>query len=284
MSWTRVVVAPKVLFGLGLVFAATLFGADAFADGPIGQPHAWQMGLQEGVTPVKDQIASLHNMLLIIITAITVFVMGLLLYVMVRFSAARNPVPSKIAHNTLIEIAWTILPIAILIVIAIPSFKLLFYEDLVPKADLTVKAIGHQWYWEYEYPDDGDFHFNAVLADDKLPRLLETDNHVVVPVDSNVRMLLTSVDVLHDWFVPSFGVQKEAIGGRINETWFRAEKTGTFYGQCNELCGQNHGFMPITVDVLSKDDFAKWLADAKKKYASLDQPTITLAKAADDVK
>jgi cytochrome c oxidase subunit 2 len=242
------------------------------------------MGMQEGVTPVKDQIGSLHNMLLIIITAITVLVMGLLLYVMVRFSAARNPVPSKVSHNTVVEIAWTILPIAILIVIAIPSFKLLFFEDLVPKADLTIKATGHQWYWSYEYPDDGNFGFNAVLAADKQPRLLETDNHVVVPVNANVRMLLTSEDVLHDWFVPSFGVQKEAISGRINETWFRAEKTGTFYGQCNELCGQNHGFMPITIDVVSQDDFAKWLADAKKKYAGLDQPTITLAKASDDVK
>jgi cytochrome c oxidase subunit 2 len=283
MSWTRVLVAPKVVFGLGLVVAATLFGAHAFAEGPLGQPHPWQMGLQEGVTPVKDLIDSLHNMLLIIITVITVFVMGLLLYVMVRFSASRNPVPSKIAHNTVVEIAWTILPIAILIVIAIPSFKLLFYEDLVPKADLTIKATGHQWYWSYEYPDNGNFGFNSVLAADKQPRLLETDNHVVVPVDATVKMLLTSEDVLHDWFVPSFGVQKEAVTGRLNETWFRAEKIGTYYGQCNELCGQNHGFMPITVDVVSKDDFAKWVAD-EKKSAGLDQPPKQLANSSDGVK
>jgi len=283
MSWTRVI-ARKALFGLLPALATALFAADALADGPLGQPHPWQLGLQQGVTPVKESIASLHDLLLIIITVITVLVMGLLLYVIVRFRAGRNPVPSRVSHNTAIEIAWTVLPIAILIVIAIPSFKLIYFVDQVPKADLTIKVTGHQWYWSYEYPDNGNFGFNAVLAPDKKPRLLETDNHVVVPVNANVRVLLTSEDVLHDWFIPSFGVQKEAVTGRINETWFRAEKTGTFYGQCNELCGQNHGFMPIAIDVVSKDDFNKWVADAKKKFASADQPTVKLATASVEAK
>ncbi|HUN50753.1 MAG TPA: cytochrome c oxidase subunit II, partial [Candidatus Sulfotelmatobacter sp.] len=224
MSWTRVI-ARKALFGLLPALATALFAADALADGPLGQPHPWQLGLQQGVTPVKESIASLHDLLLIIITVITVLVMGLLLYVIVRFRAGRNPVPSRVSHNTAIEIAWTVLPIAILIVIAIPSFKLIYFVDQVPKADLTIKVTGHQWYWSYEYPDNGNFGFNAVLVPDKKPRLLETDNHVVVPVNANVRVLLTSEDVLHDWFIPSFGVQKEAVTGRINETWFRAEKT-----------------------------------------------------------
>jgi cytochrome c oxidase subunit 2 len=281
MPWTRVLVSIRVLLGLGLAFAALVFGADAFADGPLGQPHPWQLGLQEGVSPVNHQIANFHDLLLIIITIITVVVLALLLYVMVRFSAKRNPVPSKAAHNTLVEILWTAIPIVVLVIIAIPSFKLLYLADRLPKADMTIKAVGHQWYWSYEYPDNGNFGFNAILVADKPPRLLETDNHVVVPVDTTIRVLVTAEDVLHAWFVPALGVQKEAVTGRLNETWFKAEKTGTFYGQCTELCGQNHGFMPIVVDVISKDDFTKWATEAKKKFASEDQPTATVAVASD---
>ncbi|HYM32327.1 MAG TPA: cytochrome c oxidase subunit II [Candidatus Cybelea sp.] len=281
MSWFRVLAA------CGLAISAALVGFDALAaGGPLGQPHEWQFGLQDPVTPVKEQIESFHNLLLIIITAITLFVMGLLLYVIVRFGAARNPVPSRTAHNTLIEVMWTILPIMILIVIAIPSFKLLYFSDRVPKAEMTIKATGHQWYWSYEYPDNGNFGFDAILIQDSdlkqgQLRLLETDNRVVVPVDTTVRVIVTAADVLHAWFVPSFGVQKEGVPGRANETWFKAEKIGTFYGQCSELCGQNHGFMPIVVQVVSKDDFTKWAADAKKKFSAVDAPSARVAAAAE---
>ncbi len=272
MAWTKAIVA----LAAALVVAAA--GAEA------AQPYQWQIGLQPAASPVLHEINSFHNLLLIIIFTIAVFVLALLVYVMVRFRASANPVPSKTAHNTLLEVAWTLIPVAILLVIAIPSFKLLYFADRPEKAELTVKAVGHQWFWSYEYPDNGNFTFDATMveaADLKQgqPRLLETDYRVVVPVDTNVRLLTTSVDVIHAWAMPAFGVKKDAVPGRLLETWFRAEREGVYYGQCSELCGTNHGFMPIAVEVVSKDAFAKWVVEAQKKFARVDEPSVEVADA-----
>ena len=273
MAWTKAIIA----LAAALVMAAA--GAEA------AQPFPWQIGLQPAGSPVAHEVNSFHNLLLIIIFAIAVFVLALLVYVMVRFRASANPVPSKTAHNTLLEVAWTLIPVAILLVIAIPSFKLLYFADRTEKAELTVKAVGHQWFWSYEYPDNGNFTFDATMveaADLKpgQPRLLETDYRVVVPIDTNVRLLTTSVDVIHAWAMPAFGVKKDAVPGRLLETWFKAEREGVYYGQCSELCGTNHGFMPIAVEVVSKDAFAKWVAEAQKKFARVDEPSVEVADAA----
>lgn len=234
-----------------------------------GQPEPWQMGFQEAATPVMEQITSFHNMLLVIITAIVALVLLLLAYVMLRFNARRNPVPSRTSHNTLIEVIWTVIPIMILVVIAVPSFKLLYFEDRVPEASLTVKAIGHQWYWTYQYPDYGDLEFDAFIVEDEdlkpdQPRLLTTDTRVVVPVGTNVRVQVTADDVLHSWAVPALGIKIDAVPGRLNETWFRIERAGVYYGQCSELCGSGHGFMPITVEAVSQQDFEAWLEEVRE--------------------
>jgi len=255
--------------GAGL--SAALTGTVAWA----GTPTPWQMGLQEGATPLMRSIDDLHDILLVVITLITLFVLGLLLYVMWRFRESKNPTPTRTTHNTTVEVLWTVIPVVILVLIAIPSFKLLYYSDTIPKADLTVKAIGHQWYWSYEYPDHGNFTFDAtILADDELkegqPRLLEVDNRVVVPVNKVVRVQVTADDVLHAWAVPAFGVKVDGVPGRLNEVWFKAERTGVYYGQCSELCGVNHGFMPIRVDVVTLPEFNAWVAKAKKEYAADD--------------
>jgi len=232
----------------------------------------WQMGYNESVTPVMDDIVHLHNRILLpIIVAISVFVLFLLLYSAIRFRASKNPIPSKTSHNTFIEILWTVIPCLILIVIAVPSFRLLYKQDVIPKADVTIKATGYQWYWGYEYPDQ-NIAFEANMVETKnlkpnQPRLLETDNHVVVPVNKVVKVLITANDVLHAWAVPSFGVKRDAVPGRINETWFKAEKEGVYYGQCSELCGSRHSFMPITVRVVSEKQYNDWLKEAKAKFA-----------------
>jgi cytochrome c oxidase subunit 2 len=233
--------------------------------------------------------------LLIIITVIAVFVTALIGYAMFRFRESRNPVPSKTTHNTLLEVAWTVIPVIILVVIAIPSFKLLYFEDKAADPDMTIKAIGHQWYWSYEYPDNGDFTFDSLIVPEEdlkpgQPRLLTTDTAVVVPEDTQVRLLVTADDVIHSWAMPSFGVKMDAVPGRINETWFQTPKLSEltqktddgaiFYGQCSELCGVNHGFMPIEVKVVTKEAYAKWLAFAKKEYASKDDGNRRLASAA----
>ena len=238
----------------------------------------WQLGLQAPVTPVMERITSFHDILLWIIIAISAFVLVLLLYVMWRFSEGRNPNPTRTTHNTTVEILWTVIPVVILVVIAVPSFKLLYLGDVVPKADLTIKAIGHQWYWSYEYPDNGNFTFDATMIEEEAElaktknklRLLETDNSVVVPVDTTVRVIVTASDVLHAWAIPAFGVKLDAVPGRLNETWFKATKTGTYYGQCSELCGVRHGFMPIRVEVVSKEDYQAWVQKAQKEFARVD--------------
>lgn len=251
--------------------AFSFSGTPAMAE--LGQPRSWQLGFQDAVTPIAEQIHSFHDFLLILITVISIFVLALLVYVALRFNENANPNPSKITHNTTLEVLWTVIPIVILVVIAVPSFRLLFAQYDFPKADLTVKAIGNQWYWTYEYPDHGNMTFDAVLVEDKdlkpgQPRLLATDNEVVVPVNKNVHVLVTATDVLHNWTVPAFGVKVDAVPGRILRTWFRAEKTGTFYGQCSELCGSKHAFMPIAVRVVTEQEFTSWLVKAKKEFAA----------------
>ena len=263
---------------LGVAVAGVALAASGTAFAELGQPAPWKLGLQKGVTPVMENIIWFHHFLLVIITLIVLLVMGLLIAVMVKFNARANPVPSRTTHNTLIEVAWTLIPVLILVGIAVPSFRLLFLELDVPKADLTVKATGKQWYWTYSYPDNGKFEFDSLLAQDKQPRLLGVDNEMVVPVNKVIRVQTTGADVIHSFAVPAFGIKIDAIPGRLNETWFKATKTGMYYGQCSELCGKDHAFMPIAVRVVTDQEFATWVADAKKKFASAS--TTELASAA----
>jgi len=254
------------LLGLAVAGMALVAGGTAFAE--LGQPAPWEYKLQEAGSPVMENIITFHNILLAIITVITLFVLALLIVVVVKFNAKANPVPSKTTHNTLIEVAWTLIPVLILVAIAVPSFRLLFLELDVPKADLTVKVTGKQWYWSYAYPDNGKFEFDSLLAQDKKPRLLGVDNEMVVPVNKVVRIQTTGADVIHSFAVPAFGIKIDSIPGRLNETWFKATKTGMYYGQCSELCGKDHAFMPIAVKVVSDQEFAAWTEAAKKKFAT----------------
>jgi cytochrome c oxidase subunit II len=272
-----------VVTGVIVVVAAGA-AAVAAATGETGQPHPWQLGFQAPVTPVMDDIVWFHGLLLWIIAAITLFVLGLLLIVIVRFNARANPVPSRTTHNTTIEVLWTVVPVLILVTIAVPSFRLLFYQLKVPPADLTVKVTGKQWFWSYAYPDQ-KFEFDSLMVQDKdrkpdQPRLLAVDNEMVVPVNKVVRVEVTGADVIHSFSVPAFGVKIDAIPGRLNETWFKAEREGTYYGQCSQLCGRDHAFMPIAVHVVSEKDYTAWLADAKKKYAATDDSARPTAVAA----
>ena len=239
-----------------------------------GKSENWQLSFQEAATDLMSDIISFHSYILMpIITGISLLVLGLLLYIMFRFNSKRNVVASTTTHNTTIEILWTVIPVILLIIIAIPSFRLLYVSETIPKADLTIKAIGNQWYWTYEYPDYEDIAFDAnmllenELSDPKL-RLLETDTQIVVPVNKVVKLQITSADVLHAWTIPAFGVKMDAVPGRLNETWFKANKEGIYYGQCSELCGAKHAFMPINVKVVSESEFDDWLDFAKKEYAS----------------
>jgi cytochrome c oxidase subunit 2 len=259
--------------GLGAALVWALHGGAALAD----QPHEWQFGFQDAATPITERIHQFHDVLLIIIFGISALVFGLLIYIMVRFNHRAHPVPSRTTHNTVIEVLWTIMPVVILVCIAIPSFKLMYYMDRVPDSKMTVKITGHQWYWQYTYPDNGNIDFSSNLVQDKdlksgQPRLLEVDNPLVIPVDMTIRVQVAGTDVIHSWFVPSFGVQEYAVIGRLNEAWMHVNHTGTYYGECNQICGVNHAFMPIKVVVLSQDDFQKWLTDAKTKFSSLDKP------------
>jgi cytochrome c oxidase subunit 2 len=236
------------------------------------QPKDWQLGFQEAASSSMREIVNFHDKLLLpIIIAISVFVLFLMVYACIRFRASRNPNPSTTTHNVAVEVLWTLIPCLILIVMAVPSFKILYKQDTIPKADVTVKAIGYQWYWGYEYPDE-NIIFDSYMIETKdlkkdQPRLLAVDNEVVVPVNKVVKVLITANDVLHAWALPSFGVKRDAVPGRINETWFKAEKVGTYYGQCSELCGIKHAFMPITVRVVSDEDYQEWLTGAKIKFA-----------------
>ena len=249
-------------------FLITIFATSSIAN----QPKEWQLGFQDAASQGMRDIVNFHNNLLLpVIIAISVFVLFLMIYACVRFRASRNPVPSKTTHNIMVEVLWTLIPCLILIVMAVPSFKILYKQDTIPKADVTVKAIGYQWYWGYEYPDENIIFESYMIKEEDLkenqPRLLTVDNEVVVPVNKVVKVLITANDVLHAWALPSFGVKRDAVPGRINETWFKAEKVGTYYGQCSELCGIQHAFMPITVRVVTDEEYAQWLAEAKMKFA-----------------
>jgi cytochrome c oxidase subunit 2 len=273
MAWA----AGKIV----LLATAVLFPTAALAG--TGQPSEWQLGLQGAVTPVMVDITWFHDFLLYIITAITILVLVLLVIVMVRFNARSNPTPSKTTHNTLIEVIWTVVPVLVLVAIAIPSFRLLFFQLNIPQADLTIKATGKQWFWSYTYPDNGGFEFDSLLACDQqrlkceAPRLLAVDNEVVVPVNKTVRVQVTATDVIHAFAVPSFGVKIDAVPGRLNETWFKATKEGVYYGQCSELCGKDHAYMPITVRVVSEKDFTAWIDQAKKKFARSEDSPVNVA-------
>jgi cytochrome c oxidase subunit 2 len=265
---SKQVLATLALAGVGIAATAAIAWADA--------PRPWQLGMQAPATPVKERLSAFHDELLVIIFLIALFVLGLLLYVIVRFNQQRNPVPTRTSHNTVIEMLWTVTPVLILVIIAIPSFKLMYYMDRVPNPDMTIKVTGHQWYWSYDYPDQGDLTFDSnLIPENELKpgqkRLLDVDNPLVVPVDTVIRVYVTGTDVIHSWFVPSFGVQEYAIVGRLNESWMKVEHPGVYYGQCNQICGVNHAFMPIKVEAVTKDEFQRWLGDAKKKYARHDE-------------
>jgi cytochrome c oxidase subunit 2 len=251
------------------IFAASVAGA--------AQPEPWQIGLQEPAGSIAQKATDLHNLLLIIISLISVFVLALLVYVGWRFRRDANPTPSKTTHNTTIEILWTVVPVLILVVIAVPSFRLLYYMDETKNAEMVIKVTGNQWYWNYEYMDDQIAFDSYMLSDDELqpgqPRLLSVDNPLVVPANTKIKMLVTGNDVMHSFFVPSLAVQTYAFIGRVNEVWIDVpEGEKTYYGQCNQICGVNHSFMPIVVKAMAKEEYQAWLADAKQEFAILDVP------------
>jgi cytochrome c oxidase subunit 2 len=255
-----------------LAVAMMLAGADALAN----VPKPWEMGMQPAGNEMKARISDLHNLVLIIITLITIFVGALLVWVMVRYNATRNPVPSTTSHNTTIEVLWTVIPVLILVVIAIPSFRLVYYLDRTPDPDMTIKVTAHQWYWEYGYPEAGDLAIESrMIRDEDLKpgqlRLLEVDNQLVVPVGKKIRVLTNSVDVIHSFFIPSLGVQRYAIPGRTIETWMTVDKPGVYYGQCNQICGVDHSRMPIAVKAVTEDEYKAWIGQAKK--AALTDPS-----------
>ena len=264
------------LITLAPMTALLIFGAtgNAFAG---GRSEPWQMGFQPAGSPVMERITEFHNLVLVIEVSIVALVLGLMCYIIVRFNAKANPVPSKTTHNTLLEVVWTVVPLLILIVVAVPSLKLLYYSDRVENTEMTLKVTGNQWFWSYTYPDHGGFEFDSVIVpDDELkagqPRLLTVDNEVVLPAETNIRLLFTSADVIHNWGVPSLGLKLDTVAGRISETWVRINKQGNYYGMCSELCGVNHGFMPIHIKAVSKADFAQWVETAKKEFARTGGP------------
>ncbi|MEE2998274.1 MAG: cytochrome c oxidase subunit II [Pseudomonadota bacterium] len=274
------------IVALAAVFASVFGVQIAMAS----EPKNWQLGFQEAVTPTMEKIDGFHDFVTIISIVIALFVMVLLLIVIFRFNEKSNPTPTTTTHNLPVEIAWTVIPILILVVMAIPSFKLMYFADRVDDPDMTLKIIGHQWYWTYEYPDHGNFTFDAnmVTAEDiakdiSLKRNMDTDERVVLPVGKKIQLLMTADDVLHNWAVPAFGIKLDTVPGRLNETWVQINKPGVYYGFCSELCGVNHAFMPITVEAVLPQAFEKWVEQAQKKYAKVDgtPPLVDVAKNAD---
>ncbi|MFG1402771.1 cytochrome c oxidase subunit II [Xanthobacter sediminis] len=277
MSRTAIAACAASSFSAAFTFASAALAGT-------GQPSPWQMNLQGAATPVMESIRDFNTFLLVIIVSIVLFVLVLLAIVVLRFNEKAHPVPSRTSHNTLIEVIWTVVPVMILVAIAIPSFRLLHLELRVPVADITLKAVGHQWYWSYEYPDHGGFGFDSLMVQEAelkagQPRLLTVDNELVVPVNKVIRMQVTAADVIHSFAVPSFGIKIDALPGRLNETWFRVTKEGVYYGQCSELCGRDHAFMPIAVRALSEKDFEAWVAAAKGKFAAASDAAGRLADA-----
>jgi len=272
------------LTAIAATVGALLASAGAAFAG-LGQPSPWQIGLQGSASPIMDDVSAFNTFLTWVTTAIALFVLVLLGIIIVRFNARANPTPTRTTHNTPLEIIWTIVPVIILVLIAVPSFRLLFLQLDVPTPDLTVKATGKQWFWSYSYPDNGNFEFDSLPVADKdlkpgEPRLLAVDNEMVVPVNKVVHVLVTGADVIHSFTVPSFGIRIDAVPGRINDTWFKATSEGMFYGQCSELCGKDHSYMPIAVRVVNENDFTTWLNGAKQKYAGEESaPPTTFAAA-----
>ena len=239
-----------------------------------------RLGFQDQFTPIGEEAAWFHDKLLVpIITIISLFVLALMLFAIVRYRRSANATPSRTTHNTLIEVIWTLVPVLILVVIAVPSIKLLARQYSPPKADLTVKVIGNQWYWTYQYPDNGDFEIvSNVLSDEEAkkrgePRLLGVDERMVVPAGATVKLIVTAADVIHSWGVPSFWTKMDAIPGRLNETWFKVDRPGVYYGQCFELCGARHAYMPIAVEVMPPAQFAAWVASKGGTMPGAARPT-----------
>lgn len=245
-----------------------LLCTQVFAD----KPERWRLNFQEAATPVMEKVHDLHNLIMIILTLVAIFVFAIMGIIIYKFRASKNPKASSRSHNTLLEVIWTAAPVLILLIIAVPSFKLIFYIDKAKDPELTLKITGHMWYWSYEYPEHQVAFDSNIIPDDQLKpgqlRLLEVDNQIIVPVKTTVRLLFTAADVLHSWTVPSFGVKKDCVPGRLNEAWIYVEREGTYYGQCSEICGMKHGFMPIAVKVVSKEEFQKWLLTSKTKAAA----------------
>jgi cytochrome c oxidase subunit 2 len=275
--------ATRVALGGVLALLAGL-GSALAEEAVVGQPTPWGMALQASAGPVKDAIHDFNTLVLWIIVIITAFVMALLGVVVLKFRASVNPNPSTTSHNTVLEVAWTVVPVLILLIIAIPSFRLIYYQDRARDADMTINVQGRQWYWHYAYPDNGDFAFDSrpIPTEDLKPgqlRNLAVDDPLVIPVGATVRILTTGQDVIHSFYVPALGVQKYTIPGRTLETWFKADRAGEFYGQCNQICGTNHWFMPIMVRAVPPEEFKAWVAEAKTKYARADDTPPTVAAA-----
>ncbi|MBL4802139.1 MAG: cytochrome c oxidase subunit II [Emcibacter sp.] len=275
------VTAGLVTFLFTLLFGGASALADTLHTDGIHSAKPDQLGFMEPATQVMRDIVDFHDGLLIMCIVVCLFVLALMAYIFIKFNAKANPTASTTTHHTGLEIVWTTVPIIILLIIAIPSFKLLYLEDVIPEADLTVKAIGNQWYWTYEYPDHDDFSFDSsMLSDEEAaaaghPRLLGTDTHIVVPVNKTVRMIVTANDVIHAWAMPAFGVKIDAVPGKLNETWFNVEREGLYYGQCSELCGKDHGFMPIMVEVVSQEKYEAWIVKAREEYAGIKKDNLT---------
>jgi cytochrome c oxidase subunit 2 len=281
-------VGKRGLVILGVLSAIVGLGvaSSAQAQPIVGVPHDWQVNFPPAYTPLMEKVESLNSLLLVIISLICVFVAVLLIYAVWRFHASRNPVATTTTHNTFIEIAWTVLPILILVFIAIPSFRLLYYGDKATDAAFTIKVTGHQWYWSYDYPDQGNFSVDSRILSEadrvkqkpEVPRMLAVDEEMVIPKDTTIRIIGTAADSMHGWTVWGFGIKKTVIPGRLNEGWINVHDEGFYFGQCSQICGNNHSYMPIAVRVVSKPEFDKWV-EAKKKSAGL-APATDVAAAA----
>jgi cytochrome c oxidase subunit 2 len=252
------------------IIISLFIGTAALAD----QPHPWQINFQEAASPIMNELHHFHNFLLIIVTGIVAFVLFLIIYVAIKFNAKANPIPASFTHNITLEVIWTVIPIIILIIIAIPSFRILKMAEHSPKSDLTIKVVGSQWYWSYSYPDNNGIEFDSRMIDNKdlkpgQLRLLEVDNRIIVPQGKVIKFLITASDVIHSFAVPALGIKMDAVPGKVNETWTKIDKKGVYYGQCSELCGVNHGFMPIAIEVVSEEEFNSWIEEAKTKFAYL---------------
>ena len=259
---------------ISFIFFMSFFSYPSIAN----EIQNWQLGFRDPASPVMQAVDDLHNFVLIMMTAITIFVLILIIYVVIRFRKSANPIPSKRSHHAVLEVLWTAIPVVILIFMAIPSFKLVYQQDVIPEVDMTIKVIGHQWYWEYQYPDQEDLSFESYLIPEEelqpgQPRLLTVDNRLVLPINKNIQVLITAGDVLHSFAMPSLGVKKDAVPGRLNETWMKIEKVGVYRGQCSEICGEGPGYMPIVIEAVSEEKFLAWVQNTKNKFAMKDNNT-----------